>query len=73
LLCAELDKDVMDLKSGLVRSSSSLSLVLWFQSLSFKGGCFCDSLNGESRGDELRSDGASRRCIVMFCLENTVL
>lgn len=63
----------MDLKSGLVRSSSSLLSLLWFQSSSFNGECLCESLDGESRGDEVRSVGASRRCIVMFCLVDTVM
>ena len=62
----------MDLKSGLVRSSSSLLSLLFFQSSSFKGECFFESLDGESRGDEVKSVGASRRCIVMFCLEDIV-
>ena len=73
MLCAELDKDVMDLKSGLVRSSSSLLSLLWFQSSSFRGECLFESLDGESRGDDVKSVGASRRCIVMFCLEDTVM
>ena len=73
MLCAELDKDVMDLKSGLVRSSSSLLSLLWFQSSSFRGECLFESLDGESRGDDVKSVGASRRCIVMFCLEDTVI
>ena len=63
----------MDLKSGLVRSSSSLLSLLSFQSSSFKGECFFESLDGESRGDEVKSVGASRRCIVMFCLEDIVI